>query len=88
MHSTLQWEILDWCKFSYISPNASPYKNKSSKNFCIQNFDYVQFCMSNLPHGNVDKVMVLHRYFQPPGALSDPMDPCPHMLALQQLNMQ
>ena len=41
-------------------------------NFCIWNFNHVKFETGNLPRGNVARVMVLYRYFQPSDALSDP----------------
>ena len=71
---TVQREILNWCRL---------YKNKNYKSFCIQNFN-----ASNVEQAvYVDRAMALYwyMYFLPLGALPGPMDPCPHMLALQRL---
>ena len=36
-------KFLDWCKFSYISYDASPYENKIYEKFYIRNFNHVKY---------------------------------------------
>ena len=35
--------MFDWCKFSYISYDASPYENKIYEKFYIRNFNHVKY---------------------------------------------
>ena len=67
----------------YISHDVSPYENKSTK-LSVSEILITSILKQQSPTAN-HKVMVLHHDFQTWSAIPDPMDRCPHTLALQQL---
>jgi len=83
---TVQQENFEWCKFLYISYEASTYENKNCENFYGSKIQCQFWTGDPINTWNCNEVMVFYRHFQPllSDDLPDPSGPCLHPLALRQ----